>query len=114
MRANASALAALITAEHGKVIHDAEGEVARGLEVVDYACGLASALKGEFSADVSRNVDTYSMRLPLGVCAGITPFNFPVMVPAWMFVPAIAAGNAFILKPSERDPSPSLMLADCG
>lgn len=105
-------LARLITREHGKVLSDAHGEVQRGLEVVDFACGLGHLLKGEFSAQVSRGVDSYSLRQPVGVAAGITPFNFPVMVPMWMFPIAIACGNAFILKPSEQDPSPSLRVAE--
>jgi malonate-semialdehyde dehydrogenase (acetylating)/methylmalonate-semialdehyde dehydrogenase len=105
-------LARLITAEHGKVLEDARGEVARGIEVVEFACGLPHLLKGEFSEDVSNGVDASSVRQPLGVVAGITPFNFPVMVPMWMYPVAIACGNAFILKPSERDPSPSQLVAD--
>jgi malonate-semialdehyde dehydrogenase (acetylating)/methylmalonate-semialdehyde dehydrogenase len=105
-------LAALITAEHGKVLEDARGEVARGIEVVEFACGIPHLLKGEFSEDVSTGVDASSIRQPLGVVAGITPFNFPVMVPMWMYPVAIACGNAFILKPSERDPSPSTLIAD--
>jgi malonate-semialdehyde dehydrogenase (acetylating)/methylmalonate-semialdehyde dehydrogenase len=105
-------LAALITAEHGKVLSDAAGEVQRGLEVVEFACGIPHLLKGEHSEQVSRGVDAYSVREPLGVVAGITPFNFPVMVPMWMFPLAVAAGNAFILKPSERDPSASVRLAE--
>jgi malonate-semialdehyde dehydrogenase (acetylating) / methylmalonate-semialdehyde dehydrogenase len=105
-------LAALITAEHGKVLDDARGEVARGIEVIEFACGIPHLLKGEFSEDVSNGVDASSIRQPLGVVAGITPFNFPVMVPMWMYPVAIACGNAFILKPSERDPSPSLLIAD--
>ncbi len=105
-------LARAITREHGKVLSDAAGEVQRGLEVVEFACGLGHLLKGEMSASVSRGVDSYSLRQPLGVVAGITPFNFPVMVPMWMFPVALACGNAFVLKPSEQDPSPSLMLAE--
>jgi malonate-semialdehyde dehydrogenase (acetylating)/methylmalonate-semialdehyde dehydrogenase len=105
-------LARLITAEHGKVAEDARGEVARGIEVVEFACGLPHLLKGEFSEDVSSGVDASSMRQPLGVVVGITPFNFPVMVPMWMYPVAIACGNTFILKPSERDPSPSLFIAE--
>ncbi|HEY1675133.1 MAG TPA: aldehyde dehydrogenase family protein, partial [Streptosporangiaceae bacterium] len=100
-------LAALITAEHGKVASDAAGEVARGLEVVEFACGIPHLLKGGFSENVSTGVDSYSLRQPLGVVAGITPFNFPAMVPMWMFPIAIACGNTFILKPSEKDPSAS-------
>jgi malonate-semialdehyde dehydrogenase (acetylating)/methylmalonate-semialdehyde dehydrogenase len=105
-------LARAITAEHGKVLDDARGEVARGLECLEYACGLADHLKGEHSWQASTEVDVTSIRLPLGVVVGITPFNFPVMVPLWMCPNAIAAGNAFILKPSEQDPSPSLLLAE--
>ncbi|SDI04403.1 methylmalonate-semialdehyde dehydrogenase [acylating] [Arthrobacter subterraneus] len=104
-------LAALITAEHGKVLSDAKGEIGRGLEVVEFACGISQLLKGEYSDQASTGIDVYSFREPVGVVAGITPFNFPVMVPLWMAPVAIAAGNAFILKPSERDPSPSLLLA---
>src|SRR4029077_12413254 len=98
-------LSVLVADEHGKVVSDAKGEVIRGLEVVEYACGIPTLLKGEFSEQVSTDVDAYSFRQPLGVCAGITPFNFPVMVPMWMHPIAIATGNTFILKPSERDPS---------
>jgi malonate-semialdehyde dehydrogenase (acetylating)/methylmalonate-semialdehyde dehydrogenase len=105
-------LAEIISAEHGKVVSDAAGEVQRGLEVVEFACGIPHLLKGEHSEQVSRGVDAYSVREPLGVVAGITPFNFPVMVPMWMFPVAIAAGNAFVLKPSERDPSASVRLAE--
>ncbi|WP_084959023.1 CoA-acylating methylmalonate-semialdehyde dehydrogenase [Thermoactinospora rubra] len=105
-------LAALISAEHGKVHADALGEVARGLEVVEFACGIPHLLKGGFSEGVSTRVDSYSIRQPLGVVAGITPFNFPAMVPMWMFPIAIACGNAFILKPSEKDPSASLLMAE--
>jgi len=105
-------LASLITAEHGKTLPDAKGEVQRGLEVVEFACGIPHLLKGAFSENVSSAVDSYSIRQPLGVVAGITPFNFPAMVPMWMFPVAIACGNAFILKPSERDPSVSLRLAE--
>jgi len=104
-------LADMLTSEHGKVASDAFGEVNRGLEVVDFACGLPQLLKGEFSENVSSEVDSYAIRQPIGVVAGITPFNFPAMVPMWMFPIAIACGNAFILKPSEKDPSASLRLA---
>lgn len=104
-------LAEIVTAEHGKVHSDALGEIARGLENVEYATGVPSLLKGGFSEQVSTGVDVYSIRQPLGVVAGITPFNFPVMVPMWMCAGAIAAGNAFILKPSEKDPSAALFLA---
>jgi malonate-semialdehyde dehydrogenase (acetylating) / methylmalonate-semialdehyde dehydrogenase len=108
---HADALARCIVREHGKVLADARGEVQRGLEVVEFACAIPHLLKGEFSESVSANVDSYSMRQPLGVVAGITPFNFPVMVPMWMYPIAIAAGNAFVLKPSEKDPSASMMMA---
>jgi malonate-semialdehyde dehydrogenase (acetylating)/methylmalonate-semialdehyde dehydrogenase len=104
-------IAELITREHGKVLSDAAGSVGRGLEVIEFACGVPQLLKGEFSENVSSDVDTYSIRQPLGVCAGITPFNFPVMVPMWMYPIAIACGNAFVLKPSEKDPSPSVLCA---
>ncbi|MFN2529336.1 MAG: CoA-acylating methylmalonate-semialdehyde dehydrogenase [Candidatus Baltobacteraceae bacterium] len=105
-------LASMLASEHGKIVSDAEGEIARALEVIDFACSLPQALKGQFSENVSRSIDTYSIRQPLGVCAGITPFNFPMMVPAWMFAAAIAAGNTFILKPSERDPSAAVRVAE--
>ncbi|MEU6727839.1 CoA-acylating methylmalonate-semialdehyde dehydrogenase [Nonomuraea wenchangensis] len=111
MVAHRDELAALISAEHGKVHSDALGEVARGLEVVEFACGIPHLLKGGFSEGVSTRVDSYSIRQPLGVVAGITPFNFPAMVPMWMFPLAIACGNAFVLKPSEKDPSASLLMA---
>ncbi len=109
---HANDLAAIITSEHGKVLSDALGEVTRGMEVVEYATAAPELLKGDFTEQAGRGIDAYSMRQPLGVVAGITPFNFPVMVPLWMMPMAIAAGNCFILKPSERDPSASLMLAD--
>jgi malonate-semialdehyde dehydrogenase (acetylating) / methylmalonate-semialdehyde dehydrogenase len=112
VRRNRDELAALISAEHGKVRSDAAGEVARGLEVVEFACGIPHLLKGGFSENVSTRVDSYSIRQPLGVVAGITPFNFPAMVPMWMFPVAIAAGNTFVLKPSEKDPSTSVRLAE--
>jgi len=105
-------LAALITSEHGKVLADARGEVTRGIEVVEFACGIPHLLKGEFSDNVGSGVDCWSLRQPLGVCAGITPFNFPAMVPMWMFPVAIACGNTFVLKPSEKDPSCGLRLAE--
>ena len=104
-------VAALLTSEHGKVKDDAVGEVARGLEVVEFACGIAQLLKGEFSEHASTGVNVHSLRQPLGVVAGITPFNFPAMVPLWMFPLAIACGNTFVLKPSEKDPSASILLA---
>ncbi|HEV3002424.1 MAG TPA: CoA-acylating methylmalonate-semialdehyde dehydrogenase [Solirubrobacteraceae bacterium] len=105
-------LARIVSSEHGKVLDDARGEVTRGLEVVEYACGLPTLLKGEYSDQVSAGVDAYAFRQPLGVCAGITPFNFPVMVPMWMHPLAIATGNTFVLKPSERDPSASNLVAE--
>jgi malonate-semialdehyde dehydrogenase (acetylating) / methylmalonate-semialdehyde dehydrogenase len=111
VEANINALAEAITVEHGKVFTDALGEVQRGLEVVEFACGIPQLLKGEFSEQVGTGIDLYSIRQPLGVCVGITPFNFPVMVPMWMFPVALACGNTFILKPSERDPSASLLMA---
>jgi len=103
--------AAMVVREHGKTFADAKGEVARGIEVVEFAVGIPQMLKGEFTDQIARGIDAWSMRQPLGVVAGITPFNFPVMVPMWMFPVAIACGNTFILKPSERDPSPSLLHA---
>jgi malonate-semialdehyde dehydrogenase (acetylating)/methylmalonate-semialdehyde dehydrogenase len=105
-------LARIISAEHGKTFDDARGEVVRGMEVVEFACGIAELTKGEFSDQVSTGVDLHSFRQPLGVCAGITPFNFPIMVPMWMHPVAIATGNTFVLKPSERDPSVSNLIAD--
>jgi malonate-semialdehyde dehydrogenase (acetylating)/methylmalonate-semialdehyde dehydrogenase len=109
---NRDKLASIIGSEHGKVLADATGEVTRGIEVVEFACGIPHLLKGEFTENVGRNVDSYSVRQPLGVVAGITPFNFPAMVPMWMFPIAIACGNTFVLKPSERDPSAPLLLAE--
>jgi malonate-semialdehyde dehydrogenase (acetylating)/methylmalonate-semialdehyde dehydrogenase len=105
-------LAALITAEHGKVFSDAQGEVSRGIDIVEFACGAPQLLKGDFTDQVSTGIDNWTLRQPLGVVAGITPFNFPCMVPCWMFPLALACGNAFILKPSERDPSASLLMAE--
>jgi malonate-semialdehyde dehydrogenase (acetylating)/methylmalonate-semialdehyde dehydrogenase len=105
-------LARVISSEHGKVFEDAKGEVIRGLEVVEFACGVPQLLKGEFSDQVSSDVDAFSFRQPLGVCAGISPFNFPIMVPLWMHPVAIACGNTFVLKPSERDPSVSNVVAE--
>ena len=104
-------LAHLITAEHGKVFTDAQGEVTRGIEIVEFACGIPQLLKGGFTDQVSTGIDNWTLRQPLGVVAGITPFNFPVMVPMWMFPVAIACGNTFVLKPSPTDPSPSLLIA---
>ena len=112
LAASADELAAIITAEHGKVLSDAKGEIARGLENVEYACGVAEHMKGGYSEQAGTGVDVYSIRQPLGVVAGITPFNFPAMVPLWMCANAIATGNAFILKPSEKDPSAALFLAE--
>ena len=105
-------LAAMITAEHGKVFTDAQGEVTRGIDIVEFACGIPQLLKGDFTDQVSTGIDNWTLRQPLGVVAGITPFNFPVMVPMWMFPVALACGNSFILKPSERDPSCSLLMAE--
>ena len=105
-------LAAMITAEHGKVFTDAQGEVTRGIDIVEFACGIPQLLKGDYTDQVSTGIDNWTLRQPLGVVAGITPFNFPCMVPCWMFPVALACGNSFILKPSERDPSPSLFMAD--
>lgn len=105
-------LAEILSSEHGKTLDDAKGSITRGLEVVEFACGISQLLKGEYSEGVSAGVDSWSMRQPLGVCAGITPFNFPAMVPMWMFPIAIACGNSFVLKPSERDPSCGLRLAE--
>src|SRR3546814_15625138 len=99
------ALAHLLASEHGKVVADARGDVQRGLDVIEFSCGIPHSQKGEYTYGAGPGIDVYSMRQPLGVGAGITPFNFPAMIPMWMFGPAIAVGNAFILKPSERDPS---------
>lgn len=109
LEAQAEVLAAIISREHGKVHDDALGEITRGIEVVEFAVGIPHLLKGEVTENVGTNVDSHSMRQPLGVVAGITPFNFPVMVPMWMFPVALACGNTFVLKPSERDPSAGLM-----
>lgn len=109
---NSDRLAAVITAEHGKVLSDAGGSLTRGLEVVEFACGIPQLLKGEYTEQVGRGIDAWTTRQPLGVCAGITPFNFPAMVPMWMYPMAIACGNTFILKPSEKDPSCALLLAE--
>ncbi len=105
-------IARILTLEHGKVLSDAKGEVARGLEVIEYCCGVPELLKGSYSEQASTGIDVYSIRQPLGVVAGITPFNFPAMVPMWMWAPAIACGNTFVLKPSEKDPSASLFTAE--
>ena len=112
VEANAAEIAARLTAQHGKVRSDALGEVARGLENIEYACGLADLLKGSFNSQASSGVDVYTVRQPLGVVAGITPFNFPAMVPLWMIPNAVACGNTFVLKPSERDPSAPLLVAE--
>jgi malonate-semialdehyde dehydrogenase (acetylating)/methylmalonate-semialdehyde dehydrogenase len=112
LAANADELAKIITSEHGKVLSDAAGEVARGLENVEFACGVPQLIKGGFSEQASTGVDVYSIRQPLGVVAGITPFNFPAMVPLWMCANAIACGNAFVLKPSEKDPSAAMLMAE--
>ncbi len=109
---NSDLLAKLIVSEHGKVYEDAKGSLTRGLEVVEFACGIPQMLKGDFTENVGTNIDSWSVRQPLGVCAGITPFNFPAMVPMWMFPMAIACGNTFVLKPSEKDPSCPLKLAE--
>ena len=105
-------LAAMITSEHGKVFTDAQGEVSRGIDIVEFACGIPQLLKGDYTEQVSTGIDNWTMRQPLGVVAGVTPFNFPCMVPMWMYPVAIACGNAFVLKPSERDPSASIFMAD--
>ena len=105
-------LAEIISIEHGKTIEDAKGSVTRGLEVVEFACGIPHLLKGQFSENVGTGIDSWSVRQPLGICAGITPFNFPAMVPMWMFPISIACGNCFILKPSEKDPSCAIRLAE--
>ncbi len=112
LNARRDELAQRITEEHGKVLSDARGEVMRGIEVVEFACGIAQLLKGEYSEQAATGIDTWTLRQPLGVVAGITPFNFPCMVPCWMFPLALAAGNAFVLKPSERDPSVALRMAE--
>ncbi|WP_118857653.1 CoA-acylating methylmalonate-semialdehyde dehydrogenase [Sphingomonas mesophila] len=109
---NMDALAEMLASEHGKVIADAKGDIQRGLEVIEFCCGIPHALKGEYTMGAGPGIDVYSMRQPLGIGAGITPFNFPAMIPMWMFGPAIACGNAFILKPSERDPSVPVRLAE--
>ncbi|MEN9764343.1 MAG: methylmalonate-semialdehyde dehydrogenase [Pseudomonadota bacterium] len=112
VEAHHDVLAGLITQEHGKTFDDARGEVQRGLEVVEFACGIPHLLKGEFTEQAGSGIDAWSVRQSLGVCVGITPFNFPVMVPMWMFPVALACGNSFVLKPSERDPSPALLMAE--
>jgi len=112
LEANMEELAHLLSSEHGKVITDSKGDIQRGLEVVEFACGIPHLLKGDYTGGAGPGIDVYSIRQPLGVVAGITPFNFPAMIPMWMFAPAIACGNAFILKPSERDPSVPVRLAE--
>src|SRR5437868_2926174 len=112
VEAHMDELARLLSSEHGKVLADAKGDVQRGLEVIEYACGIPQALKGEYTQGAGPGIDVYSMRQPLGIGAGITPFNFPAMIPMWMFGMAIACGNAFVLKPSERDPSVPVRLAE--
>src|SRR6185369_9514131 len=112
LQKNQKELATLVTQEHGKTLPDAMGSVQRGIEVVEFACGIPQLLKGEYSENVGTAVDTHTVRQPVGVCAGITPFNFPVMVPLWMFPMAIACGNTFILKPSEKVPSASIRMAE--
>ena len=109
---NSDELTKMIVSEHGKVYEDAKGSLIRGLEVVEFTCGIPQVLKGEFTENVGTDIDSWSIRQPLGVCAGITPFNFPAMVPMWMFPMAIACGNTFVLKPSEKDPSCSIRLAE--
>ena len=112
LEANVKEMAAIVTSEHGKILSDAEGSVIRGMEVVEFAAGIPHLLKGEYTEQVGGGIDSWSTRQPLGVCAGITPFNFPAMVPMWMFPVALACGNTFILKPSERDPSLGVKLAE--
>ena len=112
VEARSADLARVITSEHGKVVADAQGEIARGAEVVEFACGIPSLLAGRYSEQAATGIDTWSVRQPIGVAAGITPFNFPAMVPMWMHPIAIACGNAFVLKPSERDPSASMLVAE--
>ncbi len=109
---NSEKIAALVSKEHGKTIEDAKGSLQRGIEVVDFCCGITNHLKGEYATQVGNGIDTFSMRQPLGLCAGITPFNFPVMIPLWMFPVATSCGNSFILKPSEKDPSSSIKLVE--
>jgi malonate-semialdehyde dehydrogenase (acetylating) / methylmalonate-semialdehyde dehydrogenase len=112
MNQHRDTLAAMITAEHGKVFSDAQGEVTRGIDIIEFACGIPQLLKGDYTDQVSTGIDNWTLRQPLGVVAGITPFNFPCMVPCWMFPVAIACGNSFVLKPSERDPSPSVFMGE--
>src|ERR1043165_5402849 len=112
VEANMDQLAEMLSSEHGKVLADSRGDVQRGLEVIEFACGIPHALKGEYTEGAGPGIDVYSMRQPLGVVAGITPFNFPAMIPMWMFGVAIACGNTFVLKPSEKDPSVPVRLAE--
>src|SRR6185369_16273301 len=112
VEANMNELAEMLSSEHGKVIADSKGDIQRGLEVIEFACGIPHALKGEYTEGAGPGIDVYSMRQPLGVAAGITPFNFPAMIPMWMFGIAIAVGNSFVLKPSEKDPSVPIRLAE--
>ena len=112
LKTNLEELAPLLSMEHGKTLPDAMGEIGRGIEVVEFACGIPHLLKGEYSEQVARNVDSYTLRQPVGICAGITPFNFPAMVPMWMYPVAIACGNTFILKPSEKDPTVAVRIAE--
>src|ERR1700684_2371332 len=112
VEANMNELAEMLSSEHGKVIADSKGDIQRGLEVIEFACGIPHALKGEYTEGAGPGIDVYSMRQPLGVVAGITPFNFPAMIPMWMFGVAIACGNTFILKPSEKDPSLPVRLGE--
>src|ERR1700754_731259 len=112
VEANMNSLAEILSSEHGKVIADSKGDIQRGLEVIEFACGIPHALKGEYTEGSGPGIDVYSMRQPLGVGAGITPFNFPAMIPMWMFGVAIAVGNSFVLKPSERDPSVPVRLGE--
>src|SRR5262249_55965314 len=109
---NMDELAHMLSSEHGKVIEDSKGDIQRGLEVIEFACGIPHAQKGEYTEGAGTGIDVYSMRQPLGVCAGITPFNFPAMIPMWMFGVAIAVGNTFVLKPSEKDPTVPVRLAE--
>lgn len=112
IRQNAKAIAQVLTAEQGKTLADAEGDIQRGLEVVEHACSIGTLQMGEYVEGVARGVDTYTLQQPLGVCAGITPFNFPAMIPLWMFPMAIVCGNTFVLKPSEQDPLSTMMLVE--
>ncbi|VAV88047.1 Methylmalonate-semialdehyde dehydrogenase, partial [hydrothermal vent metagenome] len=112
VEAHMDELALMLSTEHGKVIADSKGDVQRGLEVIEFCCGIPHVLKGEYTQGAGPGIDVYSMRQPIGIGAGITPFNFPAMIPMWMFGPAVATGNAFILKPSERDPSVPVRLTE--